>query len=82
MNNLAYSENIDDLARMLDDQGVWVVRNGSQILRPVSTLREALHKAYNLSMQGNFSGPIVKDKVTIDAHQIHHLWQYLGFKVN
>ena len=74
----------DELCLILDESGMWLVRDGLQIV-PTSTLREALHKAHDMSIQKNFIGPIVKmpdDEIKIDARQTYQLWQRIGLKAN
>lgn len=80
------SQSDDDLLRMLDEPGLWLVRGGPTgvLAGPLSTLRAALHQAYELSMQGKSPGPIVRmpdDNVHIAADQIYRLWRSLGFAV-
>jgi hypothetical protein len=73
----------DHLLQMLDESGLWLVRGGpiGVLGRSTTTLRAALHQAYEFSMQRQSPGPIVRmpdDNVMVPADQIYRLWQSLG----
>lgn len=76
----------DQLLQMLDESsGLWLVRGGlTGVLISTTTLRAALHRAYEFSKEGQSPGPIVRmpdDNVSVPAEQIYRLWLRLNFAV-
>lgn len=80
MNSLKYQNSDDELLMvLLNVPSLWHVHNGRESI-PATTLRQALRKAREYSLHGQFSGRIVKqpnDEMVVEAHQITRLWQQL-----
>jgi len=80
MNSLKYQNSDDELLMvLLNVPSLWLVHNGGES-SSATTLRQALRKAREYSVQGQFSGRIVKqpnDEMVVEAHQITRLWQQL-----
>jgi len=80
MNGLLRQSDEELLVVLLDIPNRWRVISGFQSA-PASTLRQALRKAHEFSVQGSFLGTIVKqpnDEMIVDADQIYRLWEYIG----
>ena len=74
--------NDNQLLQMLDEPGTWLIRGGPTGVMggPTGSLRAALARSRDLSMQGYSPGPVVRmpdDGVVVLPKQIFRLWQKL-----
>jgi hypothetical protein len=74
--------NNNQLLQMLDEPGTWLIRGGPTGVMegPTGSLRAALARSRDLSLQGHSPGPIVRmphDGVVVLPIQIFRLWRRL-----
>jgi hypothetical protein len=72
----------DELWSVLDDPGLWLVYGGG-VLAEETTLREALHRAHDLSARGSPLSEVVRTTdsgIEIPSAQIQRLWKRLGLE--
>ena len=69
----------NEMMKIMDTEGeFWLIRPHMTIYK---TLRDALYKAYTLSLEGVATSHIVllpDDAIVVDKREAHNLWLQLG----